>query len=462
MLRFMRKYATGYMIKIMFGLIIVVFIFWGVGSFRGADKVVGEVGSYEITVTEYQETYRKLLDFYRQLYKDRFDENVLKELKLRERTMDQLVDKYLLLIAAKELDVMVTDQEFSDQLASVEAFRRDGKFSKAQYIEVLKRTGLDPKKFEESERTAMLAGKVSSIIKDCGVRVSEADAWDAYVKEKGQVNLGFEVIDPALYRGKVNVTEKELNDLYEKEKGNFRTENTYRLKLLAIDAKPGIKDDVVYTELLKENDIDAYARSKGFAVNDLGTMKESEVLKRLKNLKVEEWLKGLRKGDISLPIRAEGKSFIAKLVDMEPGKPMEKEAIMKELRERLLAEKAKTFAKATAEDAIAKKSVQPKGETGFVSRNTTDLPKIGAIPPEHTAVLALSQNRSLYEKPIEISGKYYLFTYKGEKQPDKAEWEKSKEGYKMIQVVKGREEFYKGFMEEFKKKQKVKIDWKDL
>ena len=38
MLSFMRTYATGWIIKIMLGSIIVVFIFWGAGSFKSKNK----------------------------------------------------------------------------------------------------------------------------------------------------------------------------------------------------------------------------------------------------------------------------------------------------------------------------------------------------------------------------------------------------------------------------------------
>ncbi|HBA55949.1 MAG TPA: hypothetical protein DCZ04_16250, partial [Syntrophorhabdus aromaticivorans] len=88
MLKFMRKYATGYMVKAIFGLIIIVFIFWGVGSFREGDKAVARIGSHEISVMEYQEEYNRLLNTARMLYRDQLDENLLRELKLKEKAMD--------------------------------------------------------------------------------------------------------------------------------------------------------------------------------------------------------------------------------------------------------------------------------------------------------------------------------------------------------------------------------------
>ncbi|MCX5807783.1 MAG: SurA N-terminal domain-containing protein, partial [Proteobacteria bacterium] len=123
MLRFMRKYATGYLVKALFGIIIVVFMFWGVGSFRGGEKVVAEIGTHKVSIIEYQESYNRLLNFYRMLYKDRLDETVLNQLKIKEKAMDELVDKYVLLLKAKEVGLNVSDREFSEYIANIDAFK---------------------------------------------------------------------------------------------------------------------------------------------------------------------------------------------------------------------------------------------------------------------------------------------------------------------------------------------------
>ena len=54
MLRFMRKYATGWLVKGLFGIIIAVFVlYFGSSNFRESDKIVAEVGPDKITHTEY-------------------------------------------------------------------------------------------------------------------------------------------------------------------------------------------------------------------------------------------------------------------------------------------------------------------------------------------------------------------------------------------------------------------------
>jgi peptidyl-prolyl cis-trans isomerase D len=462
MLRFMRKYATGYMVKGIFGLIIIVFIFWGVGGMQDNDKVVAEVGPHKVTLMEYHEAYNRALNMYRSIFKEKFDDNMIKALKLKEAAMNDLVDRYLLIQKAKELGMTVTDREFRDFADNMEAFKKDGKFDKKRYLEVLKANGIEAARFEESQKMDMLSAKMMNLIRDNGAVLSDARVYAAYIKEKGKVDLAYMVCDPSDYVKKVEVSDKEVQDLYEKEKASHVGENQYRLKYVAISDGGPVKDDAAYMELLKVKDIDAYGRGKGLTVTDLGVMKESEAFQRLKAMKPQDWLKGLRKGDISLPIRLDTRSYIFQLVDFEAGKPIDKATALKTIRERVALEKAKVMARMDAEGAIRKKSLSAKKETGFLPRSSAALPNIGVIPRDGTGVMALSKDNEIYDKPLEMGGKYYVFSLKDEKAPDKEEWEKDKGTFRQYLARKNEDEFFKSFMEELKKKNKVKINWKDI
>jgi hypothetical protein len=191
-------------------------------------------------------------------------------------------------------------------------------------------------------------------------------------------------------------------------------------------------------------------------------MKEGEALKKLKNLKGDEWLKGLKKGEISLPVRVDTKSYIFQVLDIEEGKPLDKTLAMKEIKERLINEKAKSFAKSLAQASIDKKTVDSKKDTGLIPRTTQAIPKIGQIPKDDLGVLALSKESPIYKKPVEIDGTIYVFYYKEEKIPGKDEWEKDKESYKRYVLSRGQGDFLKSFMETLRKKEKVKIEWKEI
>ncbi|HPP06575.1 MAG TPA: SurA N-terminal domain-containing protein, partial [Syntrophorhabdaceae bacterium] len=288
MLRFMRKYATGYMIKALFAVIIIVFIFWGVGSFRGRDKVVAEVGPYKIYYTEYIETYKRFLNMYRMLYKDNLDENLLNSLKIKEKVVDDLIDRHIMLIVAEKMGLFVSDKELNEHITSMNAFKRNGKFDQKLYEEQLKRYNLDPKRFEEEERVSILTTRLINVLVDNGVFVTDEDLWRTFVNEKGQVDLSYTVINPDDYLSSVNVSEKELEEIYEKEKGYFKAENTYRLKLIILDEKSKLKDDDVYLTLVKTKDFEGFAKKNGLEITEIENLKESELMNRFKNLNIRE------------------------------------------------------------------------------------------------------------------------------------------------------------------------------
>jgi peptidyl-prolyl cis-trans isomerase D len=462
MLRFMRKYATGYLIKVLFGIIILAFMISGYFGLREKGKTLAEVGSHKITQAEYAENYDRLLKMYKNIFKEKMDENMVKALKLREAAMSDLVDRYLLLQKAKEAGITVSDEEFRAVLDGVDAFKKDGKFNKKVYLNVLKANNMEPGRFEESERLGMIGTKMMNLIKDNGAVMNDARVYGAYVKEKGKIDLAYMVFDPADYGRKVEVSDKEVEAQYEKEKGSHIGESRYALKYVTVEQGGPVRDDAVYMELLKAKDIDKYGREKGLTVTDLGPMKESEVAARLKTLKPEEWLKGLKKGDISLPVRVGARSYIFQMVDFEAGKPIDKATVMREIRERMIRDKAASAAKAEAETVIGKKSFSSKKETGFLARGAMVLPGIGPLPKEGISIMTLSKGHELYEKPVLIGGKYYIFSLKEEQPPGQDEWQKDREAFKRYVVKKNEDEFFRSFMDQLRAQNKVKIDWKAI
>lgn len=462
MLKFMRRHATGWMIKIMFSLIIIVFVFWGVGSYREREKTVAQVGSAKIMMSEYSDAYKRLYNRYRMLYADRFDENVLNGLKLKEKAIDQVVEKHLLLLKAEELHIGVSDREFSEYVQSIAAFTRNGRFDQKMYEQILKREGMDPKGFEKSEREAIIVAKLMAVLQDNGLLMNDRDMENSYMRERGLVKLGYLPFEPRDFEKSVTVSEKEIADIYEREKAIHKTEDTYHLRYITIGDKGPVKDDQAYMELLKSPDIQGYGKAKGLDVVDLGVMKEGEILKRLDRFRPAEWLKGMKKGDISLPIRDDAKSYIFQVVDSEGGKALDRQEAYKSIRARITSERAKMVAKTKAESALVDKSVHFSKYTGYLPRTSTTLPSIGPVPSEHSGIFSLSIDKKIYDKPVEIAGKYYIFGFEDEKKPDKSQYEREKQAYRQYYVAKAREALLASLKEDLKNKIKVKVDYEAL
>jgi hypothetical protein len=456
----MRKHASRWLLGVICAVIIVVFVFTFGFKQGGAEKTVAQVGPYKISAAEYYQAHSKMEKFYRNLYGDKFDEATGSQQKLKEMVMSQLLDKYLFLKKAEDMGVKVSGKEFDEFLSGIGAFKRNGTFDRQAYEEFLRRNNLEPKAFEDEQKQAMLIEKTIRIILDNGIQVDENAAHEAYLKERGQVKLSLAVFDPADYRDKVSINEKELESLYEKEKGGQRSENMYRLKYMLIDEKSGVRDDQAYMELLKSRDMSAYGKSKGLEVADLGMTKESELIARFARLRPQEWLRSLGKGEISLPERDGGKSYIFQMVDREDGKPLDKSEALKVIKARLTGEKARVMARLTAEDAI-KGGAKFVKETNFLPKNNPIIPGIGQIPRDGAGIFVLQQGKT-YDRPVEIGGKYYVFACLDEKQPDKDQWEKEKETYKRVFESVARDAYLASFKEDLKKSVKVRVYWNEI
>lgn len=457
MLRFLRTKATSFFIKALFGMIIVVFVFWGIGTFRAREKVVAEIGKYRIYHSEYYEEYRRLLEFYRNLLKEKFDDETLKNLKIKEKAMENILDRYLLLLIADKIGVDVSDTEYTEYIEGIEAFKKEGRFDKKRFLEVLKRNNIDPKDFERKERISLRIAKLSEILKDLSVSLNENDVWEEYKRENGMVRFKYSVFSPEDFKEKIRIDERELENRYEKEKEIHVSETVYQLKYIIIDEKGPIRDDKAYMELIKTKNLESFAKAHGLEVYNSGFVSETDFRQRFKDVGDFTWLKDLRKGDISLPVRVGTKSYIFQLVEYKKGEPLEKAYVLRKIKEKMALEKAKELAKSKANEALEKGNPTFEKLTDLVKRNSTNIPNIGTIPEEDRILFYLDGKNPIYKKPVEISGRFYIFSFDSEKLPEKEVWEKRKKEYQNYVLLKKREEAVKDLINSFKEREKVRV-----
>jgi len=164
MLKAMRKHARYF--YVLFFIIIITFVFWGVGTNDqpGNAVNVAEVGPYKITLEEYGKAYDRIFRFYKEVYKDAFDEKMQKELNLKEKILDSLINEKVLLVAAKEAGINVTNEELQDSIAHEPAFMQNGAFSKDVYLNRLRLNRIEPEAFESMKRQELTVEKMKRLI----------------------------------------------------------------------------------------------------------------------------------------------------------------------------------------------------------------------------------------------------------------------------------------------------------
>jgi len=214
--KFMRKHATSWFIKIALGLIIVVFIFWGVGGFRGDQgAVVAKVGNTVIDVRSYREAYQKMVEFYRKQYKGQWNEQMLKLLDIKHRVLNQLVDQVLIDQEAKRLHITVSKQELAQSIESMPAFQRNGHFSRRLYLDLLRYNRIEPADFEASKMRELLYEKVKSLVADPASFVTDAELNRLLTLQFEKRRLAYVKISSKVFLDQLKVTNEDLKKYYE-------------------------------------------------------------------------------------------------------------------------------------------------------------------------------------------------------------------------------------------------------
>jgi peptidyl-prolyl cis-trans isomerase D len=236
MLSLMRKHAGSWLIKLVLGAIVVVFVLWGVGSWTSQRSGrVATVNGDTVTIEEYRITYKRLIDQVRQSFGNNANEELIKNLQLEQKALDQLVDNILMRQAASELDIRVSDEDLSRSIRGISAFQVAGVFDPRRYQVILNNNNLSPESFEISQREALLIQKINAFI-TASVKVSDQEAIEWFKWNNATVNLDFFLLDANRYKD-IAVTAEEIQQYFETRKDTYKTDPALKLRYLKFDPK---------------------------------------------------------------------------------------------------------------------------------------------------------------------------------------------------------------------------------
>lgn len=231
MLRLMRKQAGSWLIKILLGAIVIVFIFWGVGSFRSQrGGRVALVNGDQITMDDYRETYNNLIEQFRRRFGNNLDEDMLKQLQVKRQALNQLIDNKLLVQESKRLKFRVSEKELTDAILNITAFQRDGMFDSRLYRNILDRLRMTPEAFEVAQKNAMLIDKLRTLITS-SAKISDQEALEWYNWVNASVNIDTVFFDPNRYKD-IHPSDEEIKTFFENHNEKYTTEAMVKVRYL--------------------------------------------------------------------------------------------------------------------------------------------------------------------------------------------------------------------------------------
>lgn len=317
MLSFLRKNAGTWLIKVLLGAIVLVFVFWGVGSFRErgegwAAKIDGEPISYE----QYNQAYNQMIEYYRKAYGQQFNDELVKMLNLRQKALEQVIDRQLMLREADRRGILVTDEELSDTVRSMAVFQEDGLFSPKRYRSVLSLNRLTPEMFEASQRDMMRIEKLQKML-TAELDVSEPEVQQWYAWRHAKTKVAYVRIQPEMLDS-VTVDDAEIKAYYDAHPQDFRIEEKRVVQYVEFPASRYVSKVQVSDEDIRE-----YYESKPAEFEKPKTVEARHILFRVAKDASEDDVEKARKKALDVLKQAkEGKDFaeLAKKYSEDPAK----------------------------------------------------------------------------------------------------------------------------------------------
>ncbi len=260
MLDVLRKRKRSWLVLLLLGVGVLAFVMVGVGPQGGQQQVVtiAEVNGDQITYTELESQYYRMLQTYRQLAGGRLSPADIEALNLRGQLLEELIQQRLLLQAAHDLGLKVTDSELADGIARHPAFQAGGRFDRNAYRLALRGQGLTPAEFETQQRAALAIQKLRNLVGD-SIPVTAAEVEERYRVENEEIALDYVRFDTDDFAEGVELTDEEIQAYYDgngtllREPLKVRTRYVeYRVDRFAADVEVSDADIQAYYDVYRE------------------------------------------------------------------------------------------------------------------------------------------------------------------------------------------------------------------
>ena len=324
MLNSIKKYSKTFLFKVLVGIIILPFLFWGMGDVfsGGSQNVVAKIDSEKVSTRDFV-NYLNVLNLNEQERKD------LPKTDLINRILSDYIGKKVMSFEIEKLGVVVNDNALREIIKNDKAFFKDDKFSRTEYEKFLIKSGVTAPQFEtniaEQEKRRQFLSSLSG-----GIVVPEKLVVQEYRKENQTKTIKY--IDLEKFHSKDKPSEKSKKELYEKNKDIFFTEYK-KIKYAEItpekisgskeynenffkqldNIENNVLDGQSFEETVKNNNLEVVSIKK------INAKKEDENQNKIKNLSDKLFKKIFNLRNIKFPevVNLNNKYFIAEVSNIE-------------------------------------------------------------------------------------------------------------------------------------------------
>ncbi|HEY8269423.1 MAG TPA: SurA N-terminal domain-containing protein [Pseudobdellovibrionaceae bacterium] len=432
--------AKNFTAILLFGAIILVFVFFGVSGRLGGGGLgaAAQVNDALISVANLQAAENNL----RQIYGEVFGNDAF---RLRAEALRGLVDRELMSQAARKNGIVVADSEIAHTITKdIPVFQTNGQFQKDYYLRYLEMTHQVPKEFENSIRQQQEALRVRHLFDIASgmtaletAKMADLKAYKMNVQfvhiDHNQLAKSFTVSSAEAEKALVNAEFlKKAQDYFTKNQTDYAQEEEIHAQHILLQIKPGASEEDSKKVLAKIQDLQKKAAAGDFgklaAANsedpgskvkngDLGFFGRGKMVKEFEEVAFSAPI-----GKVMGPVKTPFGYHLIKVTEKKAAQMPDFEKQKVQVAQKVLAdEKTATGVKAL-EEAVGKgdesalelalKNINAKWEeTGSFDLSQESAPKINSVLANN-ALAELTLEQKLLKRIVREGDEKYILKLK--------------------------------------------------
>ncbi|WMY96091.1 MAG: peptidylprolyl isomerase [Arsenophonus sp.] len=285
MLDKLRLMANSFFLKIIFVIIIVSFLFAGIGNYliHNVNNYVAKVNGSMITSLQLQRVLQQKQIALQERLGDRFYDIIDNEKEmtiLRNQALEHLIRITLLNQYSNYLGLTISDNKIQNSIYNMDIFQTNNKFDQKKYKALLLANNIHSDDLAKEIRQNMLNQQVyKTYVNDEFVLPQEVEIYFKLLLEKREIKKAILSIDK--YELNQSVTDEELQDYYNKNQKKFLIPEEVKISYIKLDiALQKINLDIKDNEIQRyyEQNISDFTEpeKKHYSIIQLITKKEAD------------------------------------------------------------------------------------------------------------------------------------------------------------------------------------------
>ncbi|TVO36041.1 peptidylprolyl isomerase [Vibrio algivorus] len=292
----LREGVNGIAVKIILVLIILSFVFAGVGSYLvgGGSTTAAKVGNTTIDRGAFEQAYQNERNRMQSQMGDYFstlmgDQQYVQT--FRKSVLDRMINDVLLEQYAESLGLRVSDDQVSQLILTMPQFQTNGKFDQDIYAATLRRAGFSADSFAEYLRKDLLKNQVISAVQNSEFTL------DNEVEQQSQLltqtrDIQTITLNVSDFSNKAQVTDEELQSYYKTHSENFERPEQMKVAYVELSAEQ-LKKSIQVTD----EDAQAYYQEHLDKYSTKEQRKVRHILIKDDEAKADEILAKLKAGE---------------------------------------------------------------------------------------------------------------------------------------------------------------------